>query len=89
MTKQTNTSNCDHTWGGKLADGSACCVKCSQPRHANNPNAFSNNDPNGDTFGEFLSAPADPKPTKKITPKQIEEALRKKFPGLGDRLIVI
>jgi len=25
--------------------------------HANNPNSFSNNDPNGDTFGKLLSAP--------------------------------
>jgi len=58
MTKQTNTSNCDHTWGDKLADGTPCCIKCNEPK-------------------------------PKITPKQIEEALRKKFPGLGDRLIVI
>jgi hypothetical protein len=31
---------------------------------------------------------AAPEP-KKITPKDVEDALRKRFPGLGDRLIVI
>ena len=30
--------------------------------------AHSNNDPNGDTFGEFLSAPMAPKPTLNLDP---------------------
>jgi hypothetical protein len=30
--------------------------------HANRPGAFSNNDPDGDTFGKFLSDPMEEKP---------------------------